>query len=615
MMKVLKWCALCLLILMLALGCAVAEEQTPVAGEIVDLPEQIDAGADLEIHFEYMGSPSNIGFNVYRNEEDGLRNWCVGGSSSEYAETRVITVSGRYLREPGSYEAQLYFVDADGNRVESEAKPFTVLDTPLAAAPQIEFEQTEILEGRSISFYTDKPYDELDLDFNQISGERPESRSWSLYHDEEDDESCYYVISGSREWPAGEYEFVFYGRVNGQWTEDSETYSLTIVERPKPTYTLPEAFHAGEDIVVGVQEVPGIEGYSASLSDEAGNRLWSSSFWDVDNSIVIPGYAVDPGSMTLTIWCTDEEGEEVDSSDFPITVTGERAEAPTLTDAAGQGTYLVGENIGLDISGEYERVALRLVLSYYDEEYDETYTYTNFEEYREDEDLTVQDSSECTMTVSASGLKDGAWTAWSEPVALTIDSYGALENPHTQMGPPLEGRDLTVRLDVDENAESIEYDFEWLNYEDDAYETLQHGTIDPRTQSSFTIDAAYMQPGHYGINIIASAPGYESGVRWLEFTVGKLSILPDDLKAIEDEAFANSDMQAVIIPDGCQSIGAGAFRDCEDMSLAIIPASVTSIADDAFENTWVTIYTTPGSAAEAFVNNGHEDDYNVVTDW
>ena len=74
-------------------------------------------------------------------------------------------------------------------------------------------------------------------------------------------------------------------------------------------------------------------------------------------------------------------------------------------------------------------------------------------------------------------------------------------------------------------------------------------------------------------------------------------------------------MQAVIIPDGCQSIGAGAFRNCEDMSLAIIPASVTSIADDAFENTWVTIYTTPGSAAEAFVNNGHEDDYNVVTDW
>ena len=89
---------------------------------------------------------------------------------------------------------------------------------------------------------------------------------------------------------------------------------------------------------------------------------------------------------------------------------------------------------------------------------------------------------------------------------------------------------------------------------------------------------------NHGINIIASAPGYESSGHWLEFTVGKLSILPDDLKAIEEEAFADSDMQAVIIPDGCQSIGSGAFRNCEDMSLAIIPASVTSIADDAFEN-------------------------------
>ena len=75
------------------------------------------------------------------------------------------------------------------------------------------------------------------------------------------------------------------------------------------------------------------------------------------------------------------------------------------------------------------------------------------------------------------------------------------------MGPPLEGRDLTVRLDVDENAESVEYHLSSLDYEGDAYVPLQEATIDPRTQSSFTIDAAYMQPGHYGINIIASTPG------------------------------------------------------------------------------------------------------------
>ena len=59
--------------------------------------------------------------------------------------------------------------------------------------------------------------------------------------------------------------------------------------------------------------------------------------------------------------------------------------------------------------------------------------------------------------------------------------------------------------------------------------------------------------------------------------------LPADLQIIEKEAFAGAAFEAVIIPDGCTSIGSRAFANCPNLVYVRIPASVTSIADDAFE--------------------------------
>ena len=59
--------------------------------------------------------------------------------------------------------------------------------------------------------------------------------------------------------------------------------------------------------------------------------------------------------------------------------------------------------------------------------------------------------------------------------------------------------------------------------------------------------------------------------------------LPADLTAIEEEAFMNADCQAILIPDGCVSIGSRAFADCESLVYIRIPASVTDMAEDALE--------------------------------
>lgn len=59
--------------------------------------------------------------------------------------------------------------------------------------------------------------------------------------------------------------------------------------------------------------------------------------------------------------------------------------------------------------------------------------------------------------------------------------------------------------------------------------------------------------------------------------------LPRALETIGVEAFAGMQGAIVIIPDGCREIQSRAFADNPDLQYVYIPASVTAIADDAFE--------------------------------
>ncbi len=77
--------------------------------------------------------------------------------------------------------------------------------------------------------------------------------------------------------------------------------------------------------------------------------------------------------------------------------------------------------------------------------------------------------------------------------------------------------------------------------------------------------------------------------------------LPAFLKEIGEEAFAGCSEESVIVPDGCETIGARAFADSVSLRTITIPASVTSIAADAFDGCAdLTIRTPKGSYASQY---------------
>ena len=128
---------------------------------------------------------------------------------------------------------------------------------------------------------------------------------------------------------------------------------------------------------------------------------------------------------------------------------------------------------------------------------------------------------------------------------------------------------------------------------------------DPVLPDFFTIPGDQLEEGcHYVVRVWIDPSGCPGVSKESTFEVrsdGAEMVLPASLVVIEEEAFAGIGASTVHVPSGVQTISARAFADCEHLVAVYLPASVTNIADDAFE-TFVTIYAPAGSPAEAFAN-------------
>ena len=74
-----------------------------------------------------------------------------------------------------------------------------------------------------------------------------------------------------------------------------------------------------------------------------------------------------------------------------------------------------------------------------------------------------------------------------------------------------------------------------------------------------------------------------------EVTIGK------DLITIGDRAFEFTDITTITLPDSVETIGEGAFSNCDKLTSVNIPDNVTTIGNGAFQNTAITSVAIPGS--------------------
>ena len=80
--------------------------------------------------------------------------------------------------------------------------------------------------------------------------------------------------------------------------------------------------------------------------------------------------------------------------------------------------------------------------------------------------------------------------------------------------------------------------------------------------------------------------------------------LPGTVETIPTNCFIYSDsLKTVTLNEGTATIEDGVFEDCPVLEKVVIPASVTTIDEDAFDSdTTATIYAPAGSYAETYAS-------------
>ena len=101
-------------------------------------------------------------------------------------------------------------------------------------------------------------------------------------------------------------------------------------------------------------------------------------------------------------------------------------------------------------------------------------------------------------------------------------------------------------------------------------------------------------PHSYGSTTLVARKGTTTASKLRAYSISFVEPvvlqLPADIKQIDAEAFCGSAAEAVVIPEGCFSIGARAFADMPSLHYVVVPESVTKIAEDAFEGSPVMCF-------------------------
>ncbi len=147
-------------------------------------------------------------------------------------------------------------------------------------------------------------------------------------------------------------------------------------------------------------------------------------------------------------------------------------------------------------------------------------------------------------------------------------------------------------------------------------------TTDPRTwREEAEVDETVLEiasePEQYDGQTDWAADGAVYPWRVKQAAQGPALVLPSALTQIGESAFENCGASEVYVPSGCTAIAPNAFKDCKNLRVIHIPASVTAIDGTAFDGCSAELYISgeKGSAAEIFCTNHSPTFHEEGTAW
>ena len=203
----------------------------------------------------------------------------------------------------------------------------------------------------------------------------------------------------------------------------------------------------------------------------------------------------------------------------------------------------------------------------------------------------------------------------NETVILTVTpntgyDLSSLNVKQGEMDLAVENNQFTMpagNVTVTADFKPLTYEITWLNDDDSVIDTttVEYGTVPAHADAAkaATAEYAYTFAGWTPeLTAVTGNATYKAAFTAVPPFGTPTFTFPAEIKHIEESAFEGvKSMTVVEIPNGCISIGKGAFKDCSDLTQIRIPASVTAIDSTAFEGVnEFTIFGTAGSKAETY---------------
>lgn len=340
----------------------------------------------------------------------------------------------------------------NGSRWLSTEKYFTVINNSRPQAPEVE-PQTEIgrvnvsyvftidsagADKLAVRYYREDNTNNLDYTTAEVTGDKT---TWAHRRD-----------TAGVTW---KYSFAL--RVNDVWSPWSKVYSVAISDREQLAKTdihVLETVNAGQDVYVTFDAVENAETYTAYLYKPDGN---SEHWYDADPNVekCYRGYDLVPGTYRISVTASSADYES-STTEKTFRVVGDRPAAPHV-EVSSEETF-TGETFTFTIEcTDAEEIAYRRFNN-------GNTSYSQSGILNVLSDPTIWDTSCSEGDISAgysfAVLKDGQWSSWSTPKAITIKARPALAEPEVTVPEVIaQGENLTITIG---EAENISYYYVYL---------------------------------------------------------------------------------------------------------------------------------------------------------
>ena len=371
--------------------------------------------------------------------------------------------------------------------------------------------------------------------------------------------------------------FQFATKQNGVWSNWREKrYTvLGLPELAQAEILCEDSYPGGADVSFTFAPVANAQRYEYEVYDPNGDYIRGNTY-DEPTTVSFNGYTLEPGTYRVTVDAS-ADNYIASTAERTFTVTS-KAPAPSVTVDKAEPAYRDRVTFTVACPGA-EQLMARISNDRY------VMDYSRINVFEDPTDWTVTANWTGARSYAFAALVDGRWTAWSDPITLTVEETPSQQLPQPLIGAPAtiqQGQDLSVSVDANGASEFRIYAY-------DAQDEQVFSRYFYTGSEQITIPGYRLSAGTAKLRVEAYGQGSSSTAEKTVSVTSGTRPTPPALDALSRTETKDNDFSFNIPAEGAERIAVRYYRsgDSNDVSYNDFKA-------DGDPTVWTTRCSTSG---------------------